>query len=173
MDPAKDDLGSWSLESLEARMAGVHREHESEQIRLVAQAHVCSSALPRDARLRWAALALAANRRFPGQGPREEARARSQEFALRTWVVEHIGTDGERDWNPEALATDTLAALRLAPYRAESLAAGWRGLPVEQIAELRRHKNMTAHLDRLMPVLLPGPVKERIARWVSVRRFLP
>jgi hypothetical protein len=88
-------------------------------------------------------------------------------------VIGSFGTDGERDWNPEALAIDTLAALRLAPYRAESLAARWRDLPVEQIAEPRRHKNMTAHLDRLMPVLLPGPVEERIERWASVRRFLP
>lgn len=98
---------------------------------------------------------------------------RSQEFALRTWVIEHLCTDTDPDWNPEALANDTLAVLSLEPRRAESVAAGWRDLPVEQIGDLRRHENLTAHVDRLMPSLPPGPIKDQLASWASVRQQLP
>jgi hypothetical protein len=59
--------------------------------------------------------------------------------------VTTLAADADPDWNPEALANDTLAALSLEPRRAESLAAGRRDLPIEQIGDLRRHKNLTAH----------------------------
>ena len=96
-----------------------------------------------------------------------------QEFALRTWVIEHLGPDADPDWNPEALADDTLAALSLDPHQAESTAAHWRDLPREQIGALRRHKNLTAHVDRLIPNLQPGPAKDRLTTWASTRHQLP
>jgi hypothetical protein len=49
----------------------------------------------------------------------------------------------------------------------------WRDLPTEQIGELRRHKNLTAHLDRLVGCLQAGPVKERLTTWLGVREQLP
>ncbi|MFE2508314.1 hypothetical protein ACFXC9_07555 [Streptomyces naganishii] len=161
------------MESLEARLAGLQRGPELERIRTVAQAHVYRSAQSRESRLRWAKLCLAANRRFHGDGLWERARMRCQEFALRTWVIEHLGADADPDWNPEALANDTLTALVLEPCRAKRLAAGWRDLPIEQIGELRRHKNLTAHIGRLMPSLPPGPNRDRLASWASVRPHLP
>ncbi|WP_411137945.1 hypothetical protein [Streptomyces sp. C10] len=97
----------------------------------------------------------------------------SQEFALRTWVIERLGADADPDRNPEALATDTLATLSLEPGRAESVAAAWRDLPKEKIGDLRRHKNLTAHINRLMPRLPPGRIKDQLARWASVRQHLP
>ena len=75
--------------------------------------------------------------------------------------------------NPEALATDTLAALTVDPEDARAMSASWRDLPIEQIAELRRHKNLTAHLDRLVGLLPPGLTRERVATWVEVRKLLP
>lgn len=167
------NVSSWSIESLETHMAGLQRGQELERIRTVAQSHVYRSAESRDARLRWAKLSLAANRRFHGDGLWEQACMRRQEFALRTWVIEHLGTDADPDWSPEALANDTLAALSLEPRRAKSLAAGWRDLPIEQIGDLRRHKNLTAHIDRLIPSLPPGPIKDQLASWASVRQHLP
>ncbi|MBM9509308.1 hypothetical protein [Actinacidiphila acididurans] len=177
MDRLNPDFGAWSIESLETRVAGLQWGHELERIRTVAQSYIHRSDQPRDVRLRWAKLSLAANRRYHGDGAWEQARTRSQEFALRTWVIACLASDtdlaSDPDWNPEALATDTLAALSLEPGRAESAATGWRDLPIEQIGELRRHKNLTAHIDLLMPSLPPGPVKDRLAAWVSVRRHLP
>ncbi|MFI2206731.1 hypothetical protein ACH47Z_39630 [Streptomyces sp. NPDC020192] len=173
MDQPNLDLSSWSIERLETHMAGLQRGQELERIRTVAQSHVYRSAESRDARLRWAKLSLAANRRFHGDGPWEQARMHRQEFALRTWVIEHLGTDADPDWSPEALANDTLAALSLEPRRAKSLAAGWRDLPIEQMGDLRRHKNLTAHIDRLMPSLPLGPIKDQLAGWSSVRQHLP
>ncbi|MFF2518851.1 hypothetical protein [Streptomyces sp. NPDC058086] len=173
MDEPNLNFSSWSIESLETHMVGLRRRQELERIRTVAQSHVYRSVQSRDVRLRWAKLSLAANRRFHGDGLWEQARMRSQEFALRTWVIEHLGTAADPAWNPEALANDTLAALSLAPRRAESVAAGWRDLPIEQIGDLRRHKNLTAHIDRLMPSLPSGPIKDQLASWASVRRHLP
>jgi hypothetical protein len=173
MDQTDLDVSSWSIESLESHLAGLQHGQELERIRIVAQSHVYGSAESRDARLRWAKLSLAANRRFHGDGPWEQARMHRQEFALRSWVMEHLGTDADPDWNPEALANDTLAALSLEPLRAKSLAANWRDLPIEQIGDLRRHKNLTAHIDGMMPSLPPGPIKDQLAIWASVRRHLP
>ncbi|WP_181923937.1 hypothetical protein [Streptomyces inhibens] len=45
------------------------------------------------------------------------------------------------------MASETLAALDLSPSQASALAGRWRDLAIEQIRELRRHKNLTAHLD--------------------------
>ncbi|GAA2426303.1 hypothetical protein GCM10010433_27840 [Streptomyces pulveraceus] len=55
------------------------------------------------------------------------------------------------DWSPEALASDTLA---FTPTQAASLAKGWRDPPIDQIRELRWHKNLTAPSGK--PGWLPG-----------------
>jgi hypothetical protein len=77
------------------------------------------------------------------------------------------------NWNPEVLAADTLAALTVDPDNARTMSAGWRDLPIEQIGELRRQKNLTAHLDRLVGILQPGATKDRLVVWVEVRKLLP
>ncbi|GAA3623737.1 hypothetical protein GCM10022419_131720 [Nonomuraea rosea] len=50
---------------------------------------------------------------------------------------------------------------------AAGLAKGWRDLPIEQIRELRRHKNLTAHLETLVGYLAHGPVRERLVTWTG------
>lgn len=164
-------LDSWTIERLEAFAATAHGE-ELEQIRVIAQSHVYQSDGPRHVRLRWAKLSLRANERLHGDdGPWDHARTASQAFALRTWVIEHLGSDP--DWNPEILATDTLAALTIDPDDARTISARWRDLPIEQIGELRRHKNLTAHVNRLVDLLPAGPAKDRLVVWAEVRRLLP
>jgi hypothetical protein len=37
----------------------------------------------------------------------------SQDFALRTWVIEHIGPGADPTCDPDAVAADTIAALRV------------------------------------------------------------
>ncbi len=164
---------SWSIEDIEAHTAALARGQELERVRVVAQTHVYRSSQPREVRLRWAKLALLANTRFHGDEPRAQARMRCQEFGLRTWVIEHLGTDADPDWNPEALAEDTLAALSLPPGPAEAAAANWRELPTEQIALLRRHKNLTGHVDRLIPHLPPGHARDQLHVWSEARKHLP
>ncbi|MGE7439506.1 MULTISPECIES: hypothetical protein [Kitasatospora] len=173
MQKSITNLSSWSVEDVEAHMAGLPRGQELERIRVVAQSHVNRSLEPREVRLRWAKLSLAANKQFHGDEPWSQTRMRCQEFRLRTWVIEHIGPDADPDWNPDALAEDTIAALSLQPGQAEATAANWRELPIEQIGVLRRHKNLTGHIDRLMPSLRPGPIKDQLAAWASVRAHLP
>lgn len=93
---------------------------------------------------------------------------------LRMWVIDRLGpgrTAPDRD--PEALADDTLAALALTPAAARALAGHWRDLPIEQIGELRRHKNLTAHAARLVAHLRPGPVGDLLLAWSRARPHLP
>jgi hypothetical protein len=167
------DISSWNIEDVEVRMAELPHGLELERIRELAQSHVYQPTESREARLRWAKLSLAANRRFHGGDPRAQTRMHCQEFRLRAWVIEHLGQDADPDWNPEALAEDTLAALSLRPDQAEAITVNWRELPIEQIGLLRRHKNLTGHLDGLVPGLQPGPIKDQLAAWASVRSHLP
>jgi hypothetical protein len=166
------DLDNWTIERLEAFAAAQNGE-ELEQVRVIAQSHAYRSDEPRLVRLRWAKLSLHANQRMHGDSPWEQNRMTSQAFMLRTWVIEHLGPDADPDWNPEILAADTLAALTVDPDDAGTMSANWRDLPIEQIGELRRQKNLTAHLDRLVDLLQPGATKDRLVVWSEVRKLLP
>lgn len=151
-----------------------HSHIQLESVRTVAQQHAYDTGRPRAERRHWAELALLANSRMRGTGRAGSARELQQDFMLRTWVIDHLGpTDEASDWNPEALGADTLAALTFSPSEAAALAGDWRGLPFEQIRALRRHKNLTAHVERLTGYLRPGPTRDRLLPWIEARRVLP
>ncbi|MGW5180257.1 hypothetical protein ACWERY_38785 [Streptomyces sp. NPDC004082] len=169
-DPTQG-MDTWTVERLEAFTARTRGPH-LEAVRVLAQAHAYSDDEPRAARLRWARLALLANERLDGDGPWNEARTAHQDFMLRMWVIDELGP-GDGVWSPERLAADTDGALPPSPDEARALAAHWRDLPVERIGELRRLKNLTAHLPRLLPHLHPGPVRDRLLAWAQTRRDLP
>lgn len=166
------DLSTWTFERLEA-FSAVQSGQGLEAVRVIAQSNAYRSDRPRHTRLRWAKLSLDANERRHGDDPRDRARRSHQNFALRTWIIERLGPDPDPDWDPEVLAADTLAALTLDCGQAAALAADWRGLPFERIADLRRHKNLTAHLSGLIGFLLPGPTRDRLSAWIEVRGSLP
>ncbi|BCJ39667.1 hypothetical protein GCM10010168_78780 [Actinoplanes ianthinogenes] len=166
------ELDTWPVDRLEAFTAARNGE-ELEQVRVIAQNRAYWSDASRLARLRWAKLSLHANERLHGDDPWEQVRMANQAFMLRAWVIQHLGPDEDPDWNPEILATDTLAALTVDPERARTMSANWRDLPIEQIGELRRQKILTAHLDRLVDLLRPGATKDRLVVWAQVRELLP
>lgn len=166
------DLGAWTVERLEA-LASTQQGQELERVGVVAQSNAYRSDEPRHVRLRWAKLSLDANARMPGDTPWSRDRKTRQNFALRTWIIDHLGPGTDADWDPEALAADTLAALVLDPGRVTAMSAGWRDLPTERIGELRRCKNMTAHVERLLDFLPPGPDKDRLTVWARLREDLP
>ncbi|MEV5795527.1 hypothetical protein ACFWA4_14505 [Streptomyces sp. NPDC060011] len=114
-----------------------------------------------------------ANARLPGDTPWSHDRKVRHNFELRTWIIDHLGPDTDSDWDPEALAADTLAALALDPGQVTALSTNWRELRIEQIGELRRYKSKTAHLERLVDFLPPGPAKDQLITWTGVRRHLP
>jgi hypothetical protein len=171
-DEPNRDLSTWTIEDLEAH-AGAQRGQEMERVRVVAQTHAYRPGEPPQVRLRWAKLSLNANERLHSDDPWDRARMRAHNFALRTWIIEHLGPDADPDWDPETLAADTLAALTLDPDQARARSGGWRNLPIEQISELRQHKNLTAHLDRLIGHLQVGPVRDRLIAWMAIRPHLP
>ncbi|WP_405825321.1 hypothetical protein OG705_32995 [Streptomyces sp. NBC_00838] len=166
------DLSTWTVDRLEA-FTTTQQGQELERIRVVAQSHAYRSDEPRQARLRWAELALNANERLPGDVPWSHNRKICQNFALRAWIIDQLGPAADSPWDPEALAADTLAALTLDPGQVVALSARRRDLPIERIGDLRRHKNRTAHLDRLLDHLPPGPDRDQLVAWSEVRKHLP
>ncbi|MGW6206292.1 hypothetical protein ACWF9B_21950 [Streptomyces sp. NPDC055089] len=140
---------------------------------MIAQSHAYRCGDPDSARLRWAKPSLKANERLPGGTSWNGARKSCQNFALRNWIIQHVGPGTDPDWDPESPAADTLAALTLAPGQARSLSTGRRDLPAERINELRQHKNMTAHVDQLVHLIQSGPAKDRLSAWIDVRKHLP
>jgi len=168
------NISTWTIERLEAYAATQHGQ-ELERIRVVAQSHAYRSEDQKHVRLRWAKLSLDVNAKLHGNSSSlwDQARMASQNFAFRTWIIEHLGPDTDPDWDPGTLAADTLAALTLDPTQASTTAAHWQDLPVEQTGELRRHKNLTAHLATLVSYLQPGPARDQLVRWIEMRKHLP
>jgi hypothetical protein len=170
-----DDLSTWDIGRLEAHSATLTRgDRTLETVRVLAQSHAYSPEENLPARLRWAKLSLYANERVHGDNPPDQARMLSHNFMLRTWVIMHLGPDStDTDWNPEALATDTLAALTLEPGQASAIAASWCKPPIEQIRKLHRHRVLTLHLGHLIGYLPPGPARDQLTAWHEVREHLP
>ncbi|MFJ4368873.1 hypothetical protein ACIP4S_32720 [Streptomyces chartreusis] len=167
------DLSTWTLDQLQTFIQDA-RGQQLETARVAAQGQAYNSSHPHEARRQWAKLSLLANRRILDPAEGRSVRAAQQEFMLRMWVIDQLGSDDtDTDWSPEVLASDTLDALTLTPPQAAGLAEGWRDLPTEQIRELRRHKNLTAHLESLVGYLAPGPVRERLVTWTAIRPLLP
>ncbi|MEU2132354.1 hypothetical protein ACFXPY_36905 [Streptomyces sp. NPDC059153] len=167
------DLSTWTIERLQS-FAEEAQGQELEAVRVIAQGHAYHADEPCEARQQWAKLSLQANQRLHGDGLWDRARETHQNFMLRMWVIDHLGPDDkDHDWNPETLAADTVTALALTSAEARALADHWRDLAVEQIGELRRHKNLTAHLDRLVNHLQPSPVRDQLLAWTETRQHLP
>ena len=167
------DLSTWTLEKLQMFIHDA-RGQQLETARVAAQGQAYNSSHPQEARRQWAKLSLLANQRMLDNAEGRSAREAQQDFMLRMWVIDRLGPDDtDPDWSPGALASDTLDALTFTSTQAAVLAEDWRDLPIEQIRELRRHKNLTAHLECLVGYLEPGPVRERLAAWTATRQLLP
>ncbi|WP_253266338.1 hypothetical protein [Streptomyces sp. 6-11-2] len=167
------DLSTWTFDQLQTFIHDAHGQ-QLETARVAAQGHAYNSGHSQETRRQWAKLSLLANRRMLDNAEGPSARVAHQDFTLRMWVIDRLGPDDtDPDWSPEALASDTLDALTFTHTQAAGLAEGWRDLPIEQIRELRRHKNLTAHLDSLVGYLEPGPVRGRLVAWTAIRQHLP
>ncbi len=89
---------------------------------------------------------------------------------VQTYATEELRPYAD---SPARLAADTLDVLALTPSDAGALGGNWRELPVEEIRELRRHKNLTAHLERLLGHLQPGPTRDQLRLWTETLQPLP
>ncbi|MDX3031366.1 hypothetical protein QBB33_28465 [Streptomyces scabiei] len=173
LDDPSHDLGTWSIERLRSFTERV-QDGQLEAVRVVAQQHAYSAVGSPEACREWARLSLRANQRMSGDRSWDRARKAHQNFMLRMWVIERLGPDpGDRLWDPEALAADTVSALDLTPVAARALAEHWPDLAIERIGELRRHKNLTAHAGELVGRLRPGPVRDLLLTWSETRPHLP
>lgn len=171
--PTAPDLSTWTIDRLEHYMATLTDGRELDRARWVAHEHACRPGEYRgDVRRRWAKLASAADVGLPGDNLWDLDRRAQLGFSLRMWIIEQFGPDGDRFWDTDALAADTLAALTLDADQATAMAANWRDLQREQIRDLYRHRDLTCHVDQLVGHLQAGLVRERLIGWVGFGRHL-
>ncbi|MEU3552160.1 hypothetical protein [Streptomyces longwoodensis] len=106
------DPSTWTLEQMQSFIASTSGKL-LETACVLAQGHAYACDRPGEDRRRWAKLSLLGNRGLLDGTETSRVRVAQQEFMLRMWVIEQLGPDDtDPDWNPEALAVDTLAALR-------------------------------------------------------------
>ncbi|QKW06210.1 hypothetical protein HUT18_07125 [Streptomyces sp. NA04227] len=169
----RHDLSTWTIDQLRTYIHDACGQ-QLETARIAAQARAYDPTHTQEVRRRWAKLSLLASRHMRTDSTGGHARVCQQDFMLRMWVIDQLGPDDtDLDWRPDALASDTLAALTCTPAQAAALADRWRDLAIEQIRELRWHKNLTAHVDRLVGYLAPGPIRDELLVWTATRQRLP
>jgi hypothetical protein len=171
--PAVPDLSTWTVNRLEQYVATLADSPELDRARQAARSHACQLGESEAGVRRRAKLALAAIARLRGDDPTYRARRAQENFLVRMWIIEKLGPNGDPDWDPVALATDTLATLTLDADQATAMAINWRDLPHEQRGELHRHHNLTLHVHRLVRHLPGGPAKDRLIAWAGFGRQLP
>ncbi|GAA0623897.1 hypothetical protein GCM10010174_48830 [Kutzneria viridogrisea] len=99
-DQSAPDLGTCTIGQFEHHVASRASRPGLERVWVVAQAHPYHSEQSRQARRRWPRLSLTANARLPSDDPEERARQWCHNFALRTWIIEHLGSGDVPDWAP-------------------------------------------------------------------------
>jgi hypothetical protein len=169
------DISTWTIEQVQnlAAQPGQHGQ-ELERIRCISVAHAQRDRLDPDSRKKWAKLSLQVNARMHGDGPWEQMRMLTQNFRLRTLIIDRLGPDPQDpDWDPELVAAEIFAALTLTPDQARERSDHWQTRPLDQINELRRIKNTTAPLQQLLRHLQPGPPHDQAREWLAIRELLP
>ncbi|MGM9380766.1 hypothetical protein [Streptomyces antibioticus] len=168
-----DDLDSLASVQQCAEQAASDRQ-KTEMFREVAEARALNHRLSPELRRQWAKLSLQINTCVHGDGPWDQSRMVRLNAWLRAQMIEQLGPD-LRDpyWNPGEVVADVLNAVTLTPSQARALCVAWQGLPLDQIAVLRRIKNVTHPLELLLPHVQPGALRDQAEEWLTIRQLLP
>lgn len=168
----RPDLSTFTIDRLERYLATLVDGRELDRARQAVHLRACRPGESGEVSRRWAKLAAAADVRLPGDNPWDVDRRAQLSFSLRLWIIEQLGPDGDPDWEPEALAADTLAVLTLDADQAVAMAANRRDLRREQIHDLHRHRDLTGHVDRLVAHLPAGPARQSLLGWAGFADLL-
>jgi len=151
-----------------------HCEQELERVRTMTVLHAQDDRLDPEDRKRWAKLSLQVNTRMHGDGLWERTRMVTQNFRLRTHIIDSLGPDPQdTDWNPDLVAREILAALTLTPAQARELSDHWQTRSKDQIGELRRLKSTIAPLQQLLRHIQPRPLHDQAQEWLAIQELLP
>jgi hypothetical protein len=169
------DISVWAFEQVQAwAHRSDHHGQELECLRVVTVSHAQDEHLDPDDRKRWAKLSLQVNARMNGNDPWQQTRAATNDFGLRTLIIDRLGPDTrDPDWDPDRVAAEILGSLTMTPSYARELSDRRQTLSIEQMGELRRIKNITAPLKQLLRHLQLGPVCDQAREWVATRGLLP
>lgn len=168
------NVGLWTFEQVKA---WAHRpEHslqELERIREVTAKHAYRDPVGPEAVKQWAKLSLLVNARMGGYGGHWRLRAAFRDARLRLRIIDRLGTDPtDPDWDLQALAADILARMSLTPDQARALAAENVLLTGIRRAEFDHTRAMVNLLDKVLPDLEPGEVRDCAIEWVDVKAQL-
>ncbi|MDQ1010168.1 hypothetical protein QFZ82_004653 [Streptomyces sp. V4I23] len=173
-----EGFSGYSLEDLERRVHGrgaVGGAENWERIRELSVGRMQSAAYPREIRIRWAHLALAAIAGKYAPPLEDPMKSVTESAHVRSFMIQAFG-ESEED---EARRIGELCAhvethLGMTREEALQLASEWRGAPREQVLHLRRIKNMLTPLAAIHDLLHEeDPIQEDITEWLSLIPRLP
>lgn len=128
--------------------------------------------LPREVRVRWGRVALAAIDRCADVEATHDLDRAIDVAYVRCYLIQRLGQEHAED--PAALCAELLGLIDLTPQEAAAQGPSWRELPVPRIRELRRVKRVAYWLSCLRPHLAADdPLTEAVDAWTAVRDRLP
>jgi hypothetical protein len=169
------DISAWTIEQVQASADRTdQRGQELEILRAVTVFHAQDDRLEPEDRKRWAKLSLQINARMHGDGPWEQTRMVTQNFRLRTLIIDRLGPDPQDpDWNPDLVASEILAAITLTSAQVRELSERWKTRSMDQIGELRRLKSTVAPLQQLLRHIQSRQLYDQAQEWLAVRELRP
>ncbi|UQX01942.1 hypothetical protein [Streptomyces sp. RerS4] len=164
-----------TLGELEAWLAAgppLRDEPRPQALRVLAVARMQDDRLPREVRVRWARVALAATRRRAAAEGASALETGPDLAFVRCYLIRELGAGAAGE--PAALCAELLALLDLTPAEAAERGRIWRELPPARILHLRRLKGVARWLVPLRPLLaVDDPLTEAVDAWLAVRALLP
>jgi hypothetical protein len=120
----------------------------------------------------WAETAMYALARAEAAGL-DTTSANVSRFHMRAGLIVDLSPMGSSLCNPDALATDILAALPLGREQATAWAANWQQRPRTGILALRQCKNLLAPAQSIRGYLSKTPTARELDQWLALREQLP
>ncbi|MCX5196186.1 hypothetical protein OOK31_20170 [Streptomyces sp. NBC_00249] len=164
-----------ALEELEAWLATeppLGDEPLPQTLRALAGTRMQDEGLPREVRVRWGRVTLAAIRRLAEEEGIPELHWWADVAYVRCYLIRFLGQESTED--PAGLCAELLGLIDLTPDEAAAQGPSWRELPTPRIRHLRRVKSLTHWMTQLRPYLAADdPLAEAVDAWAAVRPLLP
>ncbi|MFI2368405.1 hypothetical protein [Streptomyces sp. NPDC018833] len=173
-----EDFPGCSLEDLERRVHGrgaVGGAENWEHIRELSVGRMQSAAYPREIRIRWAHLALAAIAGKYAPSLEDPKKSVAESAHVRSFMIREFGeSEADEARRIGELCAHVEAHLGMTREEARQLASEWGGAPREQVLHLRRIKNMLTPLAAIQDLLQEeDPIQRDITGWLALIPVLP
>ncbi|MGA5124072.1 hypothetical protein ACPCAG_12245 [Streptomyces pseudogriseolus] len=173
------DIARASLDELEALVARpdhVGDDWQSwEMLRDLSVGRMRNEDLGTDTQLRWAGLALAANRLKRNSGGVDPAQALADEVYVRLFAVQEFGpAHGDPIRDPAETCRVAFREIGESLDEVVTAAEAWKSLPRQRILRLRRIKNLLTLLSPIKYFIeCEAPERKQLSEWLQIVPRLP